>query len=135
MFGSLGGSTQGNRILDGIGIGSVFECLPHSLPIGIVHHPRHCLRYILSSVGICYVKHVPELSPAGMTVQQCNTVAASIDPAQGFFVPVVDTGHSGGIGPLAENQKLVREGVIIGIGGGIQKSLPRFAAFGDLPDQ
>ena len=135
MFGSLGSSTQGNRILDGIGIGSVSECLPHSLPIGIVHHPRHCLRYILSSVGIGYVKHIAEFSPAGMTVQQGNAVTASVDPAQRLVIPVVDTGHSGGIGPLAENQKLVREGVIVSISGGIQKSLPRFTVLGNLPDQ
>lgn len=69
MLGSLGGRTQGNRILDGIGIGGLFECFPHSLPIGIVHHPRHCLRHILLSVGICYVKHIAEFSPVGMTVQ------------------------------------------------------------------
>ncbi|EFB74637.1 hypothetical protein [Subdoligranulum variabile] len=135
MFGSLSSSTQGNRILDGIGIGSVFECLPHSLPIGIVHHPGHGLLHIPPSVGIGYVKHIAEFSPAGMAVQQGDTVAAPVDPAQGLVVPVVDTGHSGGIRPLAENQKLVREGVIVGIGGGIQKSLPRFAAFGNLPDQ
>ena len=70
-----------------------------------------------------------------MTVQQGNAVTASVDPAQRLVIPVVDTGHSVGIRPLAENQKLVREGVIVGIGGGIQKSLPRFAAFGNLPDQ
>lgn len=69
MLGSLGGRTQGNRILDGICIGGLFECFPHSLPIGIVHHPRHCLRHILLSVGICYVKHIAEFSPVGMTVQ------------------------------------------------------------------
>ena len=63
MLGSLGGRTQGNRILDGICIGGLFEFFPHSLPIGMVHHPRHRLRYILSSVGICYVKHIAEFSP------------------------------------------------------------------------
>lgn len=109
MLGSLGSSLQSNRILHGIGIGGVFECFPHSLPIGIVHHPRHCLRHILSPVGICYVKHIAEFSSAGMTVQQSNAVTAPVDPAQRLVVPVVDTGYSGGVRPLTENQKLIRE--------------------------
>ena len=124
MFGSLGGSTQCNRILDGICVGGLFECFPNALPIGIVHRPRHSLRHILSPVGICYVKHIAEFSPVGMTVQQGNTVTASVDPAQRLVIPVVDTGHSGSIGALAEDQKLIGKGVIIGIGGGIQKHLP-----------
>ena len=70
-----------------------------------------------------------------MAVQQGDTVAAPVDPAQGLVVPVVDTGHSGGVGALAVNQKLVREGVIVSISGGIQKSLPRFTVLGNLPDQ
>ena len=113
----------------------MFERIPYLLTVGIVHHPGHGLLHIPPSVGIGYVKHIAEFSPAGMAVQQGDTVAAPVDPAQGLVVPVVDTGHSGGVGPLAVNQKLVREGVIVSISGGIQKSLPRFTVLGNLPDQ
>lgn len=129
------GGLQGQGILHGIGGESLPECVPHGLPVGVVDDPRQCLWYIAAFIGVGNIKHIAKFTPAGAAVQQGDPMAAPVDPTQGLIVPVVDTGHGGGVGTLAVDQQLVGEGIVVGVGGRPQEVFPGIAALGYLPDQ